>query len=269
MCGCDSTVTSVGAWAPLVEEPPVAGTGGGAGSAGTGATGGLSGGAGSGGSGGQPAPEPSNTIYLEAESGLLSVEADGVDPPPSGFSILNDVSASNGQYIEPPIGTTDAMPGPARALYRFEVASDGDFLIWGRIYSPSAVQNRFWFQVDGGTWYRWRISTGEIWYWDDFHNNIDYFRELHFQLSAGPHELQIASCTSGAKLDRLYITSEGDEPPGNDTLCEPPNSIELDGECWPSCGSLATPGMDTTCTGCDGRPMLEGVYDCPVCCVAP
>jgi hypothetical protein len=67
----------------------------------------------------------------------------------------------------------------------------------------------------------------------------------------------------------LYLTSEGDEPPGNDTPCNPPHSIEVEGMCEPSCGSLAPPGMTTTCQGCDGRPLLDEVYDCPVCCVAP
>jgi hypothetical protein len=266
---CDSTVTSVGSLEPPLMEQPAAGTSGAAGDSTAAGSGGLVGG---GGSGGAPLPEPSNTIYLEAESGLLSVAADGVDPPPSGFSIVADVSASNGQYLEPPLGNSDQMPGPARALYRFQVAEDGDFVIWGRIYSPSATQNRFWFQVDGGTWYRWRISTGEIWYWDDFHDNLDYYNELEFPLSAGVHELQIASCVSGAKLDRLYITSAGDEPPGNDTPCDPPHSIEVGGECLPSCGSLAPPGMSTTCMGCDGRPMLDQPvkpYDCTVCCSAP
>jgi hypothetical protein len=236
--GCDASLTSVGAWAPLGTEPEP-----------------------------EP-PEPANSIYLEAESGELSVVSDPSQPTPSGFAVVSDVSASGGQYLEPPLGNSDATPGPARALYRFDVASDGDFVIWGRIYSPNALQNRFWFQIDGGEWYRWRISTGQIWYWDDFHDNLSYFDELHFQLAAGPHELQIANCASGAKLDRLYITSEGDQPPGNDTLCHPPHSIEVEGECELSCGSQAPAGMSTTCVGCDGRPMLEA-YDCTVCCVAP
>jgi hypothetical protein len=248
--GCDSTVTSVGAWAPLMNVPT----------------------AGSGSSGGADAePAPSNSIYLEAESGELSVVSDGTMPAPSGFSIVSDTTASNGQYLEPPLGSSDDVPGAARAVYRFDVAQDGDFVVWGRIYSPTALQNRFWFQVDGGNWYRWRISTGEVWYWDDFHDNLDYFSELRFLLAAGPHELVIANCVSGAKLDRLYITSEGDEPPGNDTPCNPPHSIEVGGECLPSCGSLAPPGMSTTCTACEGRPMLDDPkpYDCTVCCIAP
>lgn len=248
--GCESSVTSVGAWAPIVQQPD----------AGTMPDAGVP---------MPPNPAPSNSIYLEAESGELSVVQDDTQPAQSGFSIAADVSASNGQYIEPPLGSSDSMPGTARALYRFNVASDGEFVIWGRIYAPTAVQNRFWFQLDGGDWYRWRISTGEIWYWDDFHDNLDYFSELRFPLSAGPHQLLIANCAQGAKLDRLYITSADDEPPGNDTLCNPPHSIEVAGECEPSCGSMAPAGMSTTCDGCEGRDELPGAYDCPICCVVP
>lgn len=263
LVGCDSTVVSVGSWSPLTT--PTAGAGG----LGQGGTAAPSPEAGAGGV--EQEPEPSNSIYLEAESGELSVVAGDSEPQPSGFSIASDTTASNGQYLEPPLGNSDGMPGAARAVYRFEVAQAGDFVIWGRIYSPTATQNRFWFQLDGGTWYRWRISTGQVWYWDDFHDNLDYFSELHFQLDAGPHELVIANSVSGAKLDRLYITSLGDEPPGNDTICNPPHSIEVAGECLPSCGSLAPPGMSTTCQGCEDRPMLDDPkpYDCTVCCIAP
>jgi len=64
-------------------------------------------------------------------------------------------------------------------------------------------------------------------------------------------------------LDRLYITAQGDEPPGNDTPCDPPHSISLERECLPSCGSL----NGTACSEieCAGLPLLPA-YDCAICC---
>lgn len=203
-------------------------------------------------------------LYLEAEDGELS----------GGFSIVADVAASNGEYIQPPTGPASDQPPVAdtpRARYTFELANAGDYVIWGRIYSPDVSSNRFWFQVDGGPWTRWRITVGEIWFWDDFHPDTSYDETLHFTLAAGPHELTIAKAASTARLDRLYITAEGDEPPGNDTRCRPPHSIDRgDGECFPSCGSQAPVGMRTTCvvSMCEGKPSLES-YDCNVCCVVP
>lgn len=264
--GCDATVTSVGDWEPIVQVPARGGAGaaGSAGTAGTADVAGSGGSAGSlsvGGAGGEPeAPG----LYLEAEDGELS----------GGFSIVVDVAASNGEYIQPPTGPALEQPpvdGTPRARYTFELANAGDYVIWGRIYSPDVSSNRFWFQVDGGAWTVWRITVGEIWFWDDFHPDTSYNDTLHFQLAAGPHELLIAKDASTARLDRLYITSEGDEPPGNDTPCRPPHSIDRGGgDCFSSCGAQAPSGMHTTClsSACAGKELLTA-YDCNICCVVP
>ena len=255
IAGCDAVVTSVGSWEPTVQT-----SAGATGAAGTANAGGASATAGSAGADGEPQSPGS---YLEAEDGELSF----------GFSIVADVAASNGQYIQPPTGPAVEQPPvdtTARARYTFELANAGDYVIWGRIYSPDVSSNRFWFQVDGGTWTLWRITVGEIWFWDDFHADANYDDALHFQLAAGPHELVIAKDASTARLDRLYITSHGDEPPGNDTPCRPPHSIDRGGECFESCGSQAPPGMGTTCvvSMCAGQELLTA-YDCNGCCVVP
>lgn len=262
--GCDSTVTSVGAWQPVVQAGGPAGSAGLAGLAGSAAAAGSGGSAGTAaqaGAGGEPdAPG----LYLEAEDGELS----------GGFSIVADVAASNGEYIQPPTGpASDQQPvaETPRARYTFDLASAGDYVIWGRIYSPDVSSNRFWFQVDGGPWIRWRITVGEIWFWDDFHPDTNYNDTLHFMLAAGPHELVIAKAASTARLDRLYITADGDEPPGNDTPCRPPHSIDRGGgDCFESCGSQAPAGMHTSCIAsmCAGKEALDS-YDCNICCVVP
>jgi hypothetical protein len=254
--GCEPNITSVGAWEPVVQQP----IGGQAGSAGAVAVAGSVGSAGEPGGAGGDAPG----LYLEAEDGALSF----------GFSIVVDVAASNGQYIQPPTGPasdTTPMAETPRARYTFELANAGDYVIWGRIYSPDVSSNRFWFQVDGGAWHIWRITVGEIWFWDDFHDDTDYDDTLHFNLAAGSHELTIAKDASTARLDRLYITAAGDEPPGNDTPCNPPHTIDRGGGvCARSCGSLAPPGMHTSCLAdvCAGQETFE-VYDCNVCCIVP
>jgi len=192
--------------------------------------------------------------YIEAESGELS----------GGFSIGDDPSASRQRYIAPPAAvTSEQEPGSARARYVFQVSSPGAYLIWGRIRSPSAATNRFWVQMDGGAWYKWRISVGDIWYWDDFHSDVDYGTPLRFELAAGNHELVIANCVDGVALDRLYISASGDEPEGNDTECNPPHSIQIGGICLPSCGSLR--GTRCSPSICADRPLLAA-YDCTICC---
>lgn len=269
---CDASVTSVGAWQPIVNvtEPMGAqsGSGGNAGTGGAGA-GGVAG-AGSAGMAGQAAGEggapESPGQYLEAESGEIT----------GGFTIGDDAAASSGQYIEgPAMVTSDQSPGAALARYTFNIEADGNFVIWGRIWSPDVSSNRFWFQVDGGNWITWRITVGKIWYWNYFHVDTLYNDVLHFPLTAGAHTLLIANEVPGARLDRLYITGAGDRPPGNDTPCNPPHSIDFDGagDCHPSCGAQAPVGMHTTCLSatCEGKDIkdMRMAYDCGVCCVVP
>jgi hypothetical protein len=197
---------------------------------------------------------PDPNVYLEAENGELS----------AGFAVGDDPGASRAHFIAPPAGVvSDVEPGAERARYEFSLEREADTVLWGRLRAPSALHNRFWFRVDGGTWTKWRISVGDIWYWDDFHDDTDYGRALVFPLAAGPHELELANCVDGVELDRLFVSADGASPPQSDTACDPPHSIELAGECLPSCGSLS----GTTCgeAMCAGLELLPA-YDCAVCC---
>lgn len=266
---CESSVTSVGAWEPVVVDSGGAGNGGvgaagngggGAGSGGTSAAAGEAGAAGELSSGG--APEPTGPgLYLEAESAELSSDP---NVPDGGWAIIDDAAASNGKYILPPAGLSSGdMHGTALARYSFNLEQDGDYLIWGRIYTPDIASNRFWFQVDGGTWVLWRITVGTIWYWHALHDNMQYDAPMHFHLTAGAHELVIANNVPNARLDKLYVTSFGDTPPGNTTTCRPPHTVDLGGPnpCAPSCGAQAKPNMGTTCA-CGDRSDTFYAYDC-------
>jgi hypothetical protein len=202
--------------------------------------------------------EEASSFYVEAESGELS----------GNFSVAEEARASAGRYLSPPGDViSDDQPGSSLARYAVSIPTTASYVIWGRIRSPGASENRFWFQVDGGTWIKWRISVGDIWYWDAFHDDTQYGQPLEFPLGAGSHDLTIANCVPGVALDRIYFTPNGDTPAGNDTPCHPPHSIELNGTCLPSCGSLG----GTTCgpAACANRELLPA-YDCDVCCrIAP
>jgi len=193
--------------------------------------------------------------YLEAESAERS----------GGFTVGTHLDASGGAYLASPVdANSDDAPGPARARYVFEIARAADYVVWGRIHSPDAISNRFWFQVDDGPWHKWRISVGDIWYWDALHEDAQYGNELRFTLTEGMHALTFADCMPSVWLDRIYVTADGYEPPGNATPCNPPHSIEVGGACLPSCGSQG--GNDCGATMCSGR-MTFRAYDCDVCCV--
>jgi hypothetical protein len=202
-------------------------------------------------------PEASTGFYIEAESGQLS----------GGFTIGKDTTAFGGGCIEPPPGASSLdEPGAARARYPFEVATPGIYLIWGRIHSPDPTHNTFWFQLDGGKWFIWRITTGDIWYSVPLHERSNYGTPVEFDLAVGPHELVVANAIEGDRLDRFYFTADGDTPVGNDTPCNPPHSVPINGTCIPSCGSQG--GNRCGAMPCQGQTILPA-YDCDVCCKAP
>jgi hypothetical protein len=81
----------------------------------------------------------------------------------------------------------------------------------------------------------------------------------------------IANSVADARLDKLYVTADGDVPPGNTTHCFPPHTIDLGGpDCKPSCGAQAPAGMHTSCA-CNGLTTFYA-YDCGgtfACCIVP
>lgn len=196
--------------------------------------------------------------YLEAESGVLT----------GGFSVSSDSGASAGKLLLAPSVESESEPGNAHATYRFTVLSPGSYKIWGRIRSPDAEHNRFWVRVDDGDWMKWRISVGDIWYWDAFHDDTDYGNAREYLLEMGDHVLTLANCADHVELDRLFYSSiAGDVPDGNDTFCNPPHSIELGGVCQFSCGNQGGNQCGTVCN--DHQPFYA--YDCggSCCYIAP
>jgi hypothetical protein len=192
--------------------------------------------------------------YLEAESGALT----------GAFVIGDDAAASGGHFISPSAGeAAEDAPGPARAQYELFADQTGTYRVWGRIHAQNISENRFWIQVDDQGWYKWRITTGDVWFWDAFHDNVNYGTPILFPLSAGAHQLVIANCVDGPGLDRLYYAPDGSKPIGNDTTCNPPHSIDVGGTCDPSCGSR---GGQCGGPACTGLPSFA-TYDCLGCCL--
>ncbi len=214
--------------------------------------------------------------FYEAEDGRLSIEvsdagvsADGASDidssvPPTAFTIGAAVAASKGHYIATATGvSSEDRPGQARAGYDLTIAKADTYVIWGRFYAPDRVRNCVWARVDGGAWTRWRGTTGETWFWYYLHKEGEWATPLSFQLSAGHHDLSIANCSDDTKLDRLYVTAGGDRPPGDQTTCNPPHSVEIGGQCVSSCGQLG--GTSCDAVACTGQTLLAA-YDCAVCC---
>lgn len=194
------------------------------------------------------------SFYIDIASATVS----------GGFSIQTDPGLDGGADLLPPAVQSQLEPGDASAAYAFNVGCTGDYLLWGRIRGPAVESNSFWFRIDDGMFYQWRLSTGVIWYWKAATSGTDYGTPLHFTMDAGTHQLLFRNSSPDVGLGGLYVAVPGDVPPGNDTHCNPPNSIQLaDGGCELSCGSAG--GNTCKPADCAGRPMFV-VYDCAACC---
>jgi hypothetical protein len=202
------------------------------------------------------APDAGSSFYIEAEVGRLVGD----------FTVGDAADASGGHYLMTPAGLlSEDVPGTATASYDLEITNEGDYLIWARFHTPDWQHNRIWVAVDDSTPIRWRSTTGDGWYWYFVHPDLEYRIPVPFHLIQGHHEIVLANCTDGVEIDRLYVTSLGDKPPGNDSICQlpPPDSIPLDGGCVPSCGAQVGNSCDPNL--CMGKE-LKQAYDCAICC---
>jgi hypothetical protein len=245
-----------------VSVTPIGGAGGGSAGAGTGGTAGNGGGtAGDGGTagsgGGGAAGSGGGGAAGTGGSG-------GAAALPEAFTIGDDAKASKGKYIESPAGfTSDGLPGPARATYMVNIPVAAKYVFWGRFYSPSRDHNRVWVKVDDGVWLKLRVTTGETWFWYAFTKDGEFDIPIAYDLTEGTHTLAVASDSDGVRVDRWYVSPSSDRPPGDNTICNPPHTIQVGDVCQSSCGMLQGNSCDAAM--CAGKTSLPA-YDCAVCC---
>ncbi|NNM16779.1 MAG: hypothetical protein HKO56_08980, partial [Bacteroidia bacterium] len=147
-------------------------------------------------------------IWIEAECGTVG----------SNWNIINDNTTSNDEYAiwtgadsytVPPTDTDDIM------TYTFDVGSAGTYQLWGLVNAPNSGDDSFWIQVDNNTWVRWNLLPGAgAWTWDDLHDDRNGSIAISYYLVEGHHSLTIAYRESGAAIDKLLFTPNGNTPSG-------------------------------------------------------
>ena len=149
-------------------------------------------------------------IWLETECGTLG----------SSWSVVSDGSASNGEGVTIQSGNTSLDNPPTNSSdhisFNFDVSEGGTYRVWGRTIAPSADDDSFWVQMDGGSWVKWNsIPGGSSWSWDDIHDSDNGGSSMNYSLNSGSHTLTIAPREDGAELDKLYVTNSGQTPSGS------------------------------------------------------
>jgi hypothetical protein len=131
------------------------------------------------------------------------------DPTAAGGAYIANLSAGD-SYAQP--------PATGQAVYSFDLSRAGSYVIWGRIIMPSTSKDSFWVRVDDGPWTIWSGMVTKTWAWKEFH--VAGVTSL-YDLAAGRHTLTIAYREDGAKLDALYIASDGSVPTGTAPVPQP------------------------------------------------
>ncbi len=136
--------------------------------------------------------EETMEVRLEAEKGTLL----------SSITVGYDTEASGGQYIY----STTSTPQDGSAEYTFHIGEAGIYLIWGRCYALSEIEDSFFIQIDGAEILTWHlITTYNSWIWQKAtHNNVPQ----EFYLAIGQHSLKVIKRDKNARLDKIIITKD-------------------------------------------------------------
>jgi len=161
----------------------------------------------------QQEPKPQlllNAMYLEAEDALV------IESP---MRIGIDSKASNGEYVLTPPGQRSTSRVPNSGKLSFQVALQaGTYRIWARVVAPSPSSDSYYVQIDAdGPIYNWNkiknFGNNNKWGWDVVRNdNADQNPIVDFELEEGKHTITFYRREDGVQLDRIYVTSLGDEP---------------------------------------------------------
>ena len=152
-------------------------------------------------------PADAVLIWREAESG----------GPTTPLIVRSDAKASRRKAVRVRDGANSLGSVPSRGRLRlsFTLPRAGSYRIWGRVIAPTSRDDSFWLRVDGGAWRVWDgIELGRAWHWTDVHTTAGSGETLSFNLTAGPHTLDIAHREDGIRLDRLLITNVPTFVPG-------------------------------------------------------
>jgi hypothetical protein len=127
----------------------------------------------------------------------------------TNWVILSDTNCSNGKYvtITPGLNSTSSAPTNAADLVviHFSVTNSATYAIYGRCNNPTANDDSFWIDMDGGGYALLNGLGTTGWQWVSFGP---------YALTAGPHTLSIAYREDGATLDKVSISDYQFAPTG-------------------------------------------------------
>jgi hypothetical protein len=163
-------------------------------------------------------PVDEQKVWMEAEDG-------DIDWP---MIIADDPSASESGYVHAPVGSVAFVNSPTDStgscLHTFEIASDGEYAVWGRVIANNTQSDSFHVAMDDSNFIAWHVvqTPKDVWKWDIIGN---------YQLFAGLHTLTIATREAGTRIDRILVTNALDYSPP-DMVIQSPTVAPIPKDDW-------------------------------------
>jgi hypothetical protein len=141
--------------------------------------------------------KPRGGVWIEAECGNVG----------SLWEVISGEMASNNKFvaIRSGLSSTGVAPTDTAGLliYNFNLEAGGTFKLFARVICPNSNEDSFWLKMDDGRFSSWNnIATSTTWKWAGYSDTFD--------LKAGDHTLIIGYREDGAKLDKLWISTDLD-----------------------------------------------------------
>ncbi|MEX2582598.1 MAG: M56 family metallopeptidase [Gemmatimonadota bacterium] len=131
-----------------------------------------------------------------------------------------DGDASGGRMVR--FRSARGARSGTEAVFEFEAAAAGRYLVWGRVAAPDRHSNSFFVSLDGSEEIVWDAPRRKIdrdgtsWRWDRISaRDLDGepVDPVVYDLPAGRHSLRIRTREGGARLDAILITNDLDHRP--------------------------------------------------------
>jgi hypothetical protein len=158
---------------------------------------------------------PPGVFYFEAEKGTLA----------NTFAAVSSEQANGGLFVHIPAGsagstnnaaTSIANPNAGTVTFDFDVTEAGNYYLFGRVAGDTLNNNAFFVRMDGANALMgWQFNMNPEFTWDRADNVVAAGPALTFNLTAGPHKLEIRQREQLARLDAIVIANNQDFDPAS------------------------------------------------------
>lgn len=141
------------------------------------------------------------------------IEAEAAEQGP-GWDIQAASSAQGGLFSNPLDGQESVTPptGSKGVLtFNVNVEESDEYELWAKIQTYEAGEYSLWVSVDGEAFRRWENLGNELfeWYWKKiYHSYEGEERKFSYFLTAGTHQIRLASSSGNVPIDRIAIASK-------------------------------------------------------------